>query len=133
MIKGVKLVTLLVGDQDEAIEFYVDKLGFDLRRDVDDGSGGRWIEIAPPGSETNISVKTPEMHDDDIEEHVRGLLDHGGPQIAYSVDDCRETYDSLRELGVPFDGEPTTQPWGTQAVARDPFGTHVVLIEETAA
>lgn len=121
-------MTLLVEDQDEAVEFYVDKLGFDRRRDDDYGEGGRWLEIAPPGSETNISVKTPEMFDDDDQEHRRALIG-SGPQIAYHVDDCWETYESLLEEGVSFDDEPTSEPWGTQAIAKDPFGTDVVLVE----
>lgn len=131
MITGIKLVTLFVEDQDVALEFYVDQLGFELRRDDDYGDGGRWIEIAPPGSETSISVKTPETFDGDERDHRRALVG-SGPQIAYYVDDCRETYRSLREAGVPFDGEPTAEPWGTQAVASDPFGTDVVLVERAS-
>lgn len=128
MITGIKLVTLLVEDQDEAVEFYVDKLGFTLQRNDDYAGGGRWIEISPPGSVTNISLKTPEMFDEGEREHRRALIGDG-PQLAYHVDDCWDTYESLRELGVPFDSEPTTESWGTQAVARDPSGTQVVLVE----
>lgn len=128
MITGIKLVTLFVDDQDEAVEFYVDKLGFTLQQDDDYGGGGRWIEITLPGSETNISMKTPEMFDEGEREHRRALIGEG-PQLAYHVDDRWETYESLRDRGVPFDSEPTTEAWGTQAVVRDPSGTQVVLVE----
>ena len=98
MIQRVDLVTLVVDDQDEALEFYVDRLGFELRQDEDYENGGRWIEIAPPGAETSISVKTPAMYDEEEAHHRRALVGTS-PPIAYRVDDCTRCYETLSARG----------------------------------
>lgn len=110
VIEDVDLVTVVVEDQDEAIEFYVDDLGFELHQDEDYGTNNRWVEICPPGSQTRLTLKTPEMFDDEEAKHRRALIG-GSPQITFRVDDCKDLYQSLQGKGVEFDDEPSEKPW----------------------
>ena len=128
MIKAIDMVTLVVDDQDEAIKFYVEKLGFELHQIEDYGDGGMWIEIAPKGSQTKITVKTPESFDSEEATHRQALIG-ASPQITYRVEDCNKVYHSLRDEGVPFDDEPSQKPWGISVTARDPSGNPVVFTE----
>lgn len=128
MIEGIDLVTLVVEDQEEALEFYVEKLGFELHQDDDYGEDGRWIEIAPKESHSKITIKTPESFDSEEAEHHRALLGTN-PQITYRVNNCDEVYQHLKINGVTFDDKPSTKPWGISVTARDPSGNPVVLTE----
>ena len=124
----IDLVTLVVEDQDEAIEFYVDTLGFELHQDESYGVADRWIEIRPPGSAATITVKTPEMFDEREGRHRRALIGTS-PQLTFRVDDCQALYRNLRAADVPLDGEPSKAPWGISLTARDPSGNPVVFTE----
>ena len=125
-IQGIDLVTLVVEDIDEAIEFYVDTLGLELYQDEAYGDGDRWVEVRPAGSRTKLVLKTPAQFDESEARHHRELIGTT-PMVTFRVDDCCRCYDALREAGVRFDGEPESRPWGTTAVARDPSGNPVVL------
>ena len=130
MIQGIDLVTLVVEDVDEAVEFYVGTLGLELYQDEAYGDGNRWVEVRPAGSPTKIALKTPAQFDESEARHHRELIGTT-PAVTFLVDDCRQSYDALREAGVPFDDEPESRPWGTTAVARDPSGNPVVLTEDS--
>lgn len=128
-IRDVDLVTLVVLDQDEALDFYVDTLGFEVVQEESYPDGGGWIEISPPGSTVALTVKTPEMFDGDEAAHRRALVG-ASPQITYRVDDCAALCDRLREQGVTVLDGPSTEPWGVQATVSDPSGNKVVFTEE---
>ena len=119
----------MVEDQDKAIEFYVELVGLELRQDEDYGDGRRWVEIAPSGSQTKLTLKTPEMFGREEAIHRRALIG-SSPQVTFLVDDCMELYRNLRKEGVSFDDEPTRRAWGTSVTARDPTGNQVVFTEE---
>ena len=125
-IDGIDLVTLVVDDQDQAIAFYVDVLGFELVQDGAYGDGTRWVEIGPAKSDTRITPKTPEMFEDGEEEHRRALIG-ASPTVTYRVDDCEAVYRRLRSSEVSFDDDPTAHPWGVSVTARNPSGNPVVL------
>ncbi len=130
-VDAIDLVTLVVEDQDRAIDFYVDKVGLNLVQDEAYGEGERWVEVAPPGSRTKITLKTPEMFEDEEARHRRALVG-ASPQVTLLVDDCWGIYDRLREDGVRFDDEPVDLPWGTSVTARDPSGNQVVFTQEAS-
>ena len=109
MITRVSSVGVQAGDLDQAVEFYVEKLGFEKRRDEPMGPDARWIELAPPGAETVVVPFTP------------GLV--------FACDDIRATWRELIERGVEFTEEPTEQPWGMWAQFKDPDGNEHGLIE----
>ena len=106
---AIDLVTLVVEDQDEALEFYVETLGFDLHQDESYGDANRWIEIRPPGSAATITVKTPEMFDEHERPHRRALIGTS-PQVTFAVADCQALYREFQAAAVPLDGEPSDAP-----------------------
>lgn len=127
MITGFALVCLNVADLDEAKEFYVDVLGFEVGIDeVMDGF--RWLTVHPPGHpETPLMlvVPGPPVVEEPIAEQMRSLMARGYLGIgALSTDDCRATYGELKAKGVEFTEEPEERFYGVDAAFRDPFGNH---------
>ena len=117
MIQGVQVVSVPVGDQDRARSFYTDTLGFELRTENAFGEGMRWIEVAPKGSATSLSLVTW------FEAMPPGSLQG----LVFMVDDVHATYEELVAKGVPFDFPPRELPGGVQAVFRDPDGNGFVV------
>jgi catechol 2,3-dioxygenase-like lactoylglutathione lyase family enzyme len=120
-------IALLVRDYDEAIAFYVGKLGFDLVEDTALGPGKRWVLVAPPGSaETRLllaKAATPEQ--------ASRIGDQTGGRVFLflNTDDFRRDYERLRGLGVHFREEPRTEPYGTVAVFEDLYGNRWDLLQ----
>jgi catechol 2,3-dioxygenase-like lactoylglutathione lyase family enzyme len=112
-ITGVGTVGVPVTDQDRALEFYVDKLGFETRRDIPFGDG-RWIEVAPPGSPTTIA-----------------LVPAGIPAgIRLTTQDADTDHADLRAHGVDADPEVMRMPDAPPMFAlRDPDGNSLILVE----
>jgi lactoylglutathione lyase len=119
MITHVKLVGLFVKDQDRALDFYSNKLGFEVLANEPYGDGARWIEVAPPGAQTRLALSQPPK---DMEDRVGKFS-----QIIFTCDDVRATYEELRQRGVTFTQEPEEQPWGVHAQFADPDGNTFVL------
>ena len=118
MIRRIKFASIPVRDQDEALKFYTEKLGFGIATDQPFDDSQRWIELRIPGAETRLVLFTPQGQEDRI----------GTPSnVVFASDDVATTYDELTERGVPFDSEPTEQPWGTFATFSDPDGNQFVL------
>ncbi len=117
MIQGVQVVSVPVSDQDRARSFYTDILGFELRTENAFGEGMRWIEVAPKGSATSLSLVTW------FEAMPPGSLQG----LVFVVDDVHATYEELVAKGVPFDFPPRELPGGVQAVFRDPDGNGFVV------
>ncbi len=117
MITHIQVVSVPVSDQEQAKAFYLDTLGFELRADTSWGDGMRWVEVAPKGATTSLTLVTW------FESMPPGSLSG----LVFATDDVRATYDELVTKGVAFDGPPVEQPWGMQAVFRDPDGNGFVL------
>lgn len=118
MIKMVKFVSIPVGDQDRALAFYTEKLGFKVATDQQFNEKQRWIELRIPGAETNVVLFTPEGHENRIGGFFNG---------SFACDDVTKTYETLSARGVEFMGPPQKQPWGTFAKFKDPDGNQFVL------
>jgi predicted enzyme related to lactoylglutathione lyase len=118
MIRQVKFVSVPVRDQDRALAFYRDKLGFKVGTDQPFDEKQRWIEMKIPGAETGVVLFTPQGQEDRIGTFFNGSL---------ACDDVRKTYEELKARGVEFQGEPKKEPWGTYAVFRDSEGNSLVL------
>ena len=124
MLKALTITSIYVLDQDEALDFYVGKLGLELGMDADLGPF-RWVTVHVPGRpESQIVLSTPEMgHDDETAAAIRVLVSKGaGNGVIFSVDDCRKTYEDLVAKGVEFTQEPTEHFYGIDCGLRDPFG-----------
>lgn len=118
MITQVKFVAIPITDQDRALRFYTEQVGFSLKTDQAAGEGMRWIELEPPGAQTRIVLFTADAHK---------LLIGTPSNITFGTDDVRATYEAMKSRGVEFTGPPTEQPWGTFAQFRDPDGNTFIL------
>jgi catechol 2,3-dioxygenase-like lactoylglutathione lyase family enzyme len=124
MFKALTHTFIYVLDQDEALDFYVGKLGLEVQTDADLGSM-RWLTVSVPGTpDSKLVLSTPEMgHDEDTAAEIRALVAKGGGTgVIFSVDDCRRTYEELVAKGVEFTQEPTEHFYGIDCGVRDPFG-----------
>ena len=110
MIRGIKLISIPVTNQDASLAFYTEKLGFKVVTDQPMGPGRRWIELLIPGAETTLALFTPPGHESRI----------GGFQpLTFWCDDVHATAAQLKAKGVDID-EPKKEVWGTFAKFRDP-------------
>jgi predicted enzyme related to lactoylglutathione lyase len=118
MIKAVKFVSIPVRDQDQAVGFYADKLGFQILTDQPFDGKQRWIELRIPGSETKVVLFTPPGHEDRV-----GSFSN----VTFMADDIDRTYQELKNRGVVFTASPAKQPWGYFAKFQDTDGNQFVL------
>jgi catechol 2,3-dioxygenase-like lactoylglutathione lyase family enzyme len=125
-------VCLFVRDQDEALDFYTNKLGFELRFDVP-FSGHRWLTVGPPEQpDVQIALLRTDMGplDDTTKAQIDELLAKGAMGgIILDTDDCRARYEELRARGVEFSEEPTDRFYGIDAGFRDPSGNSIRLVQ----
>ena len=116
-------------DQDEALDFYVGKLGFEVGADVDLGFM-RWLTVnlpEQPEHQVLLEKPGPPAHDEATAEVVRELVTKGAMGVAaiIEVDDVHASYEDLKAKGVEFTEEPTERDYGTDCGLRDPFGNHL--------
>jgi catechol 2,3-dioxygenase-like lactoylglutathione lyase family enzyme len=122
---------LWVHDQDEALAFYTDKLGMELREDVTVPELGnfRWLSVGIPGQPdvgiTLMAIPGPPVFDEETRKKIHELLAAGvSGGLFFSTDDVQGSYEELKGRGVEFTQEPTEQPYGVDAGFRDPSGNH---------
>ena len=134
MITNVSLATVYCLDQDEARDFYVDVLGFEVRTDVTMGDGFRWVTVGHPNQpelEITLVLQGPPL-EPDAAEFVRRELEKGQlGGIGLRTDDCRKTCEELSAKGVTFVQEPADRPYGVEAIIRDVSGNWLVLVQPT--
>ncbi len=118
MITQVKFVGIPTGDQDRALKFYTEKLGFEVSTDQVFDAKQRWIELRIGNSGTRVVLFTPEGHENRIGSFFNG---------SFACDDVSATYRQLTARGVEFEKPPEKQPWGEFAIFKDPDGNKFVL------
>ncbi|MFI5341014.1 MAG: VOC family protein [Candidatus Methylomirabilales bacterium] len=124
MIKRLTHVTIMVRDQDEALDWYTRKLGFKKVHDERGTIPGlRWPTIAPAGQESPEIVLLKAQDGDAVGRGAMWVLE---------ADDCRKTYEELRARGVTFRSAPEDAPWGVSAVFEDLYGNQFNLVEPRA-
>jgi catechol 2,3-dioxygenase-like lactoylglutathione lyase family enzyme len=110
MKQCVQEIGLYVRDQDEALAFYVDKLGFRVHTDVRNGDY-RWLTVQHPDQpslQLGLFEPGPPVHDEATAQMLRAMVAKGAmPPLVLGVDDCRAAYERMRELGVEFTQQPT--------------------------
>ena len=135
MISRFSVASIYVLDKEEALDFYVNKLGLEKGNDVQQGDY-RWLTVRVPGGEgtTEISLETPgaPLHDEATGEQIRALVAKGSlTGLVLIADDVRALYDTLRERGVTdFTQEPTDHFYGTDMGLRDPFGNPIRILQQ---
>lgn len=137
MIKSLSHATLYVTDHDQALDFYVKALGFELRTDQT-FQGFRWVTVAPKDQReleiVLMKLDASPMMDADTVAQMRALLAKGafGTGV-FATDDCRATHAELSAKGVTFVQPPTERPYGIEAVFKDPFGNWFSLTQRRSA
>ncbi|MCD9876339.1 VOC family protein [Streptomyces guryensis] len=136
MFTAITHSQIYVLDQDEALDFYVGKLGLEVNTDADLGFM-RWLTINVPGQpdrEVLLERPGPPRLSDETAEQVRELLTKGatGGFLIFRTEDCRKTYETLRAKGVEFTEEPTERPYGIDCGLRDPFGNSIRFTQPKA-
>ena len=124
---------IFVLDQDEALDFYVGKLGMEVNTDVDMGFM-RWLTINAPGQperEVLLERPGPPAHDDATAQQVRDLVTKGatGFALGLQTDDAQKTYEEFKARGVEITDEPTERTYGIDFGVRDPFGNNIRVVQ----
>lgn len=130
MISDVTHATMLVSDTDEAVEWYTETFGFELRNDEEFAPGMRWVTVAPEGGDTELVLQEPneEFHGTDRAKEMQDQIGKA-PTTVLAVDDCRETVAELEENGVEVTTQPEEVPWGVHANVVDLYGNPYNLVE----
>jgi catechol 2,3-dioxygenase-like lactoylglutathione lyase family enzyme len=129
MYNSISRSQLFVLDQDEALDFYVNKLGLVVSSDVDLGFM-RWLTVCVPGDpgrEILLETPGPPAMDDATAAQVRDLVTKGamGGWLCITTDDAQRTFETLRDRGVDITDEPSPRPYGIDFGVRDPFGNAI--------
>ncbi|GAA4994464.1 VOC family protein [Kitasatospora paranensis] len=129
MFNAITHSQIYVLDQDEALDFYVGKLGLEVAADVDLGFM-RWLAVSVPGHpERQVLLERPgsPAMSEETAAQVRELVTKGamGGWLILTTDDCRKTYETLLAKGVEFTEEPTDRPYGIDCGLRDTFGNRL--------
>jgi catechol 2,3-dioxygenase-like lactoylglutathione lyase family enzyme len=132
MTQYVQQVGLYVRDQDEALAFYVEKLGFRVHTDVRNGDY-RWLTVQlpdQPSLQLGLFKPGPPVHDEATAQTLHAIVAKGAmPPLVLSVDDCRAAYERMHAVGVEFTQAPTSRYGNVDAGFRDPSGNGWKMIE----
>lgn len=118
MITHLKFMSIPVQDQDRALKFYTEKLGFKVATNQEMGPGQRWIELRIGRAETRLVLFTMEGEESRIGKRMNCSL---------ACDDVEATYRQFSERGVEFESPPQKQPWGSFAIMKDSEGNRFVI------
>jgi catechol 2,3-dioxygenase-like lactoylglutathione lyase family enzyme len=137
MITRLNVASIYVLDKDEALDFYVNKLGLEKGNDVRQGDY-RWLTIKVPGeaaTEVSLEQPGPPLHDEATAAQLRELVTKGAlGGLVFITDDARGLYETLVARGVTdFTQEPTEHFYGTDMGVRDPFGNPIRILQQGKA
>ena len=131
MIKRLSHTTLWVLDQDRALAFYTQVLGFEKRADYQQAGRPRWLTVAPKGQEVELILVKGAYTEDP---RPPADAESGGNHHVFATDDCRGDFAALRARGLAFKHpEPIEAPYGVTAYFTDPDGNHFALLESKRA
>jgi catechol 2,3-dioxygenase-like lactoylglutathione lyase family enzyme len=137
MLKQLTHVQVWVLDQDEALKFYTEKLGMEVREDVTVPELGnfRWLSVGVPGQDdvsiTLMAIPGPPVFEEETRRKIQELLATGASGgLFFSTEDAQKTYEELKNRGVEFTHEPTEQPYGIDAGFRDSSGNHFRMAQQ---
>ena len=134
MITSIAHVTVYVLNQDQALDFYKNKLGFDIGDDMTVEGGFRWLTVHPKGQpQLELVLAEPKegpMFTKDSAEKIRSLIEDGAFGVGvFETEDCQKTYDELVAKGVEFTQPPTEQLYGIEAMGKDNSGNWFSLTQ----
>jgi catechol 2,3-dioxygenase-like lactoylglutathione lyase family enzyme len=135
MITSLNVASIMVLDKEEALDFYVNKLGLEKGNDVRQGNY-RWLTVRVPGDPSGVEISLeqpgPPLHDEATAAQLRELSAKGAMAgLVFLTDDARGLYETLRARGVTdFTQEPTDHFYGTDMGIRDPFGNPIRILQQ---
>ena len=122
MITNIKFISIPVRDQNRAVEFYTQKMGFKITTDQQFGPNQRWIEMKVGRGETGVVLFTPPGQEDRVGTFM---------PMSYQCDNVQKTYEELKARGVQFMSEPKERPYGIEALLRDDSGNWFSLTQHS--
>jgi catechol 2,3-dioxygenase-like lactoylglutathione lyase family enzyme len=133
MLNKINISHVWVFDQDEALRFYVGKLGLFVKQDLDLGFM-RWLTVAVPNDpdrEILLELPGPPSMDEKAGEQIRELVSKGatGFTVGFTTDDARKLYAELEAKGVDLTEEPVEHFYGIDFGLRDPFGNRIRVVQ----
>ena len=133
MIAKLIVTSIMVLDKDEALDFYVNKLGLEVGQDIKQGTY-RWLTVRVPGDpgiEVSLEKPGPPVHAEATAAQLRELITKGAlGGLVFQTEDCRALYETLKARGVTdFTQEPTEHFYGTDMGIRDPFGNAIRILQ----
>ncbi len=136
MLKSLRVSSIYVLDQDQALDFYVGKLGLKVVDDIPLGYM-RWLTVGVPGDEDRsilLEKPGPPAMDENGAAEVRQLVTkgRGGGHLFFTTDDCQKTYEELVAKGVEIAEAPTDRGYGIDCGLRDPFGNFIRFSQMSA-
>jgi len=124
----IKLTSVMVGDQHQALTFYTEVLGFVKKKDIPMGEF-RWLTVASPEAPDDIELLLEPMGFPPAKTYQQALFEAGIPLTAFAVDDIQKEYERMKKLGVVFRSEPTKMGPTTVAVFDDTCGNLIQLYQ----
>lgn len=121
-------ITILVADQNKALDFYTKKLGFKLHTDALLDEGFRWLTVCPTDNENVEIALVPAKTQE--EKAIIGKQAGSYPLCSFSSTDCKKMYEEISKRGVEFIQEPIERPWGIEAMFKDLYG-NILHINQT--
>ncbi len=134
MIRKLNVTSIMVLDKNQALDFYVNKLGLEVGSDFTQGDY-RWLTVrvpGDPGTEISLEQPGPPLHDEATASQLRELITKGAMGgLVFLTDDARGLYETLKARGVTdFTQEPTDHFYGTDMGVRDPFGNAIRILQQ---
>ena len=118
--------TIYVDDQEKALRFYTDVVGFVKKADVTNGPF-RWLTVASADEPDGIELQLAPNDDPAAQAYQQAMFDRGQPAVMFYVDDMQREYDRMKAAGAEFTTPPTEAPWSTIAMAKDTCGNLIQL------
>jgi predicted enzyme related to lactoylglutathione lyase len=137
MITKMSHAPIFVNNQEEALKFYRDKLGFEVRTDAMVGADFRWLTISPKEQKDfEIILMEPKagmLMDEETSAQLRAIMDKGVLGAgAFETENCQKTYEELKRRGVEFLSPPSDRPYGIEAIFKDNTGNWFSLTQRKA-
>lgn len=130
MIEKLTHAPIVVRDQEKALKFYTEVLGFEKRQDYQQPGRPRWLTVAPKGQELELILVKGEYK---LDPRAPPGADSGGNHWVFYTNDCRKDFEMLKSRGVRFkDPAPVEAPYGIAAYFADPDGNHISLLQPAA-
>lgn len=131
-MNSIKSLVILVGDQQEALDFYTEKLGFEVHTDATFGEGNRWVTVSLPG-QSDLEISLVLAKSDEARSRVGKQSDDQSPLLGFTTSDIESDIANFQANDVRLASELMNEPWGRFVFFEDLYGNRMYLHEEIVA